>query len=677
MAALTFYQSFDMNTPSDFSDGSLFFPNNVTFSSQILFGDDSYSAVMNGTFTLAQDTFGDWNVTSGNATSVTWIDLYWGKTVYTLTGASIDMATNYYDNGYDANNDGYSELYGKRAEQAYWLRGADTVTGSKYDDVLNGYQGNDTINAGDGNDVLSGGLGNDSLNGGTGTDIVNYGDLPDNIGFFTYKVTGNLGNGSVAVFHGTSNLAAQTDKVVSTEIVRGSYKAEVFDLTGSTGYQDGIQSMIGNDTIKGGDVLTGTINDGDFVDYRAFAGSFYSVNVDLTYTDSATFAANGVLKLGTTIIDTDAINKIHGVIGTGGNDSVTGSAANDWFNGRLGSDTFNAGAGSDFMDFRGNATGITLTLAVSTSTTTFVHDGETDTMISVENIGGTLNNDKITGNDVSNSLRGREGNDTLSGGLSTETNIDYVDYRNATGTVTVTWSTAGNTAASAGADGVDSISNIEGVRGSDFNDTFTSGGKYGVYFDGRAGVDTVSFASVGAEVTINLGLTTAQSQTATTANRALSYTLLNIENTTGSAFADTLTGNTGANTLSGLGGNDLLAGKTGNDILTGGLGADIFRFDTALASNLDTITDFSVVDDTIQLENSIFTQLTTLGAQTSTGFYVGNSTGTAADENDFIVYNTSTGALYYDADGNGAGAAVKFSQLTGLPALTGADFVVT
>jgi Ca2+-binding RTX toxin-like protein len=56
-------------------------------------------------------------------------------------------------------------------------------------------------------------------------------------------------------------------------------------------------------------------------------------------------------------------------------------------------------------------------------------------------------------------------------------------------------------------------------------------------------------------------------------------------------------------------------------------------------------------------------------------FKIGTS---AADVDDFIVYNNSTGALFYDADGNGAGVAVQIALLgvTTHPALTNADFVV-
>ena len=48
----------------------------------------------------------------------------------------------------------------------------------------------------------------------------------------------------------------------------------------------------------------------------------------------------------------------------------------------------------------------------------------------------------------------------------------------------------------------------------------------------------------------------------------------------------------------------------------------------------------------------------------------------ALDANDFLLYDTNDGSLYYDADGNGSGARVEFVSLTGIPALTAADFAI-
>jgi Ca2+-binding RTX toxin-like protein len=49
---------------------------------------------------------------------------------------------------------------------------------------------------------------------------------------------------------------------------------------------------------------------------------------------------------------------------------------------------------------------------------------------------------------------------------------------------------------------------------------------------------------------------------------------------------------------------------------------------------------------------------------------------TALDSNDHIIYNNNTGALFYDADGNGVGAAVKIALIGNHAALTAADFLV-
>jgi len=72
------------------------------------------------------------------------------------------------------------------------------------------------------------------------------------------------------------------------------------------------------------------------------------------------------------------------------------------------------------------------------------------------------------------------------------------------------------------------------------------------------------------------------------------------------------------------------------------------------------------------LENDLFTSLPN-GALAAGAFVVGTA---AQDADDRIVYNPTTGALFFDADGNGAGAAVQFAVLSGAPALAASDFTV-
>lgn len=142
-----------------------------------------------------------------------------------------------------------------------------------------------------------------------------------------------------------------------------------------------------------------------------------------------------------------------------------------------------------------------------------------------------------------------------------------------------------------------------------------------------------------------------------------------IENATGGSGDDLITGNSA---------NNILIGGLGNDTLAGGTGLDYFLFNTPLSesNNKDLITDFNIVDDVIQLENSIMTSIgSTTGVLASTEFFVGAA---AHDADDSIIYNKSTGALYYDKDGTGISAAVQIAMVgtTSHPSLTYADFWV-
>ncbi len=122
------------------------------------------------------------------------------------------------------------------------------------------------------------------------------------------------------------------------------------------------------------------------------------------------------------------------------------------------------------------------------------------------------------------------------------------------------------------------------------------------------------------------------------------------------------TGGSGDDSLAGTDGEDQLNGADGNDTLAGGGDADSFAFDTAPgAGNVDTILDFASGTDKLALDSGVFAGLTfTGGVLDATSF---SDSGAPASASPQIVYDPSTGALYYDADGNTSGATQPFAQL--------------
>jgi len=145
---------------------------------------------------------------------------------------------------------------------------------------------------------------------------------------------------------------------------------------------------------------------------------------------------------------------------------------------------------------------------------------------------------------------------------------------------------------------------------------------------------------------------------------------------------DSLSGGAGNDTLSGGAGNDTLSGGAGDDSLIGGLGKDLFRFDTALATGgVDTLADFVTGTDKIVLSAAVFAKFTAGAALTSTNLVVGTgATAKPTQSTNYLIYDKATGALSYDADGSGTGAAaVQFAKIalvgtTSTPALS--DFVI-
>lgn len=222
--------------------------------------------------------------------------------------------------------------------------------------------------------------------------------------------------------------------------------------------------------------------------------------------------------------------------------------------------------------------------------------------------------------------------------------------------------------------------------GQDGNDTL-NGGEGNDVLDGGRGSDTASYQGRLVPVTATL-----DDGRAVEAKIGISEVdiLKNIENLTGGLGADRLTGDSrdnqllgyaGKDVLSGLAGRDVLNGGYENDTLTGGSGRDDFVFDTLPALgggivNIDTIRDFSPGIDEIHLNRSVYFG-PDKGRLSAENFLAAPGAFAGETGEQFIVYNTKTGALFYDASGDGSGMVFQFARLKGAPHIDAGDFLIT
>jgi serralysin len=316
------------------------------------------------------------------------------------------------------------------------------------------------------------------------------------------------------------------------------------------------------------------------------------------------------------------------VFGGDGNDRLYGGVDDDRLDGGTGNDVLMGGAGADALIGRAGTDTILYTSAKSGVTVNLAKpnlntgDASGDTFSAIENLTGSRFNDKLTGNAGANVIDGLDGADRMEGGAGNDRYI--VDN-------------AGDVVIEANGGGADHVTS------------------------------SVSFSLAGQFVE---QLTLSGSGNINGTGNSLANVI------TGNSGNNTINGSSGNDTLSGAAGNDVLNGGAGNDTMTGGNGGDFFVFNTALnaATNVDTITDFSVTADTIRIDNAVFAGLA--GGTLAAGAFTANASGNAGDASDRIIYETDTGRLFFDADGTGAGAKIRFATLDPGLALTNADFVV-
>ncbi|WP_439475914.1 M10 family metallopeptidase C-terminal domain-containing protein, partial [Brevundimonas sp.] len=271
--------------------------------------------------------------------------------------------------------------------------------------------------------------------------------------------------------------------------------------------------------------FSGYLNNGQIIDLRQ--GSFSSVGG---------LIGNVSIALGAVI---------ENAIGGHGSDTFRGNSANNRFTPGTGTDVVDGGLGTDTVVFSGARAAYTITWTGQTGTV--VGNGQNVTVTNVESlqftdqtiaatptgglvVGGDITNETITGTALADVIGGLGGADTING-------------------------LAGN-------DNLNGGSGDDVLNGGDGDDILI-GALGNDALNGGAGTDTADYSGAGAGVTVNLS-------NGSSSGGGGFDTLTQVENVTGTVYADTLTGDANANVLRGGGGIDTLNGGGGADELHAG-----------------------------------------------------------------------------------------------------------
>ncbi len=435
-----------------------------------------------------------------------WVDVANADNVWTLHADRLDSIENIIgSNGKDyiEGDAGNNSLSGEK--------GNDSLLGGAGSDILLGGDGNDDLHGEAGNDILVGGIGNDVLDGGDGTelDIASYSEALDNDSalFYGSRLAGYqvLLGGNNNAFYATIARALATDGTVL-----------------ETDYWHNIGGFVGsslNDSIVVSQALAFRADGGagtDSLDFSQLSNQ-YGVIADLLNGNVSIASTTGETKQ--TILNFENLTGTGNadyLLGTDGVNIIRGGGGSDALAGRGGADTLDGGAGSDTVGYVTSGQGVQVNLATGVN---HGGDAEGDTLISIENLHGSLLDDSLAGDGNANRLEGDQGRDILSGGLGADI--------------------------------------LDGGAGSDTVDL-------GQNADDRSRNWHVSLADGYAHVVVN-GVDVTED------------TLVSIENVTGGDGNDWLVGTSGDNILAGGAGNDVIDGQGGNDVLSGGDGNDTFN----------------------------------------------------------------------------------------------------
>ena len=613
--------------------------------------------------------------------------------------------------------------------------GNDTLVGSDSADTINGKAGDDTITANQGNDTLTGGGGKDKfvynyyysdLSDGTDTitDFVGVGKSINPTAAViaevdTIKFQGaGLTARNLLLTQNGNNLEITFEGVPDTKVILKNFKLEDLDNLKASG----TRPAIGNILFDGQTNITDSF---DVLDAN-------STDRSISIKNTVTFLND----LDNNIIGLDNSDDV--VNGQGGNDKIDGLSGNDLLRGGTGNDTLIGGTGNDtlvagtrnnssYFSYLGgtgdNNSNINYLLGDNLLSGGDGNDflfasGYYDyndglniyyTYASGNNTlnGGagndTLNVDASTGNNLLNGgagdtwlyAYGSTGDNLLNGGDGY--NLFYI--ANSSGNNTLIGGAGNNDLVADNSTGNNILyggdsSNYFSIQHASGNNTLVGGAGGDVFLnwystgnnllDGGTGNDLLDYRGDSAtegitstfNATTNIGSITAGTNRVSYKNIErlnISGTIYD-DNIVGSKGNDTLNGgNAGNDTILGGAGNDILTGGNGNDILYGNGGTDTFAFNN-YNEGVDIIYDFNATNELIQVSANDFGGGLSPGSLSANQFTIGAS---ATTSNQRFIYDSTTGALFFDQDGSASGfTQVKFAQLLSGLSLTKNNFVV-
>jgi serralysin len=567
------------------------------------------------------------------------------------------------------------------------LLSIENLIGSQYNDNLTGDANANVLDGGAGADVLTGGDGSDSY-------IVDSGDVVVETNSIAVDPTTNV------VMGGIDTVYASVDYILPVNVENLSLIGQA-PLNGTGNALD--NKIFGNDSANtldgsaGADQLYGMggddryiIDSTDTVFEKDGGGNDTVVAVNLSLTNANRLAPNveNLQLIGAGAL-TGYGNDLPNIIYANTGNSVLNGGPNpvgvvDTVSYEFGTNQFsqilnNANTNKVAVTIDGVAIDLNLTTAQNTG-----GSGSDRLMSGFSNVTGSNYDDFFVNKADSNTFNGLAGSDTVS--YANElTNHVVVNLGQVDGSGQSSGSASSFDSTGVQLPAIDYLQNIENVIGSPNNDTFIVNSSDNV-IDGGAGSDTVSYQDSNSPEGVNVSLVTTQ-QTPAPGYYSGYDTLTNIENLTGSNFADTLLGDAGNNTLSGLdgvdtlsggAGDDVLMGNIGADILTGGTGLDRFQFLSASDSTSPDVNDLRLGIDIITDFNHTEGDLIDLSAMLPDMTFVfqeaGPFTNTGVGQVRYDHPTTTTTMIHGDVDGNGVD---DFSiQLTGNLTLVKADFVL-